>query len=63
MSEEVRQRYTSRKFWLSVAAQALFSVLLVVGKLPPSEYVTLSFLALGGYLAGNVIQHTGGRSG
>lgn len=51
------QRWSSRKFLSCMGWQAVFTVLLIIDKLPPETYLLLTGITLGGYLAGNVAHH------
>lgn len=59
MNDDVKQRWSSRKFWAAMAWQAAMVGLLVAGILPAEPFVAITYLLLGGYFAGNVIQHIG----
>lgn len=56
ITEELKKRLTSRKFWAVMFWQIVFTVLLWYGKLPVESYVSLTWLILGGYLLANVAQ-------
>ncbi|WP_046079664.1 hypothetical protein [Halomonas sp. HG01] len=53
---EVAARWSSRKFWSAMAWQAVMVWLLIAGHLPVEVFETLTWLLLGGYIAGNVAQ-------
>jgi len=52
----IPERWTSRKFVAAMGWEAVFVALLWVGKLPVEAFITLTFLALGGYFMGNLAQ-------
>lgn len=57
MDTTLSDKLTSRKLWLAVFFEILFTILLCYGKLPTSVYESLSYMLLGGYIAGNVAQN------
>lgn len=56
MSDDLKARLTSRKFWAVMFWQAAFCGLLWAGKLPVDAFVSLTWLILGGYLLANVAE-------
>lgn len=53
---EIIDRYTSRKFWVAVAFEIVFTALMCYGKLPVATFESLTYLLLGGYFISNVTQ-------
>jgi len=51
----------SRKLWLYVVWQVIWSVFLWFGKLTPEAYANLSGMGLIGYMGGNVGEHFANR--
>jgi len=49
-------KYISRKFWLAVVFQTVFTIMLCYGKLPVSAFENLTYMLLGGYFISNVTQ-------
>lgn len=49
-------KYTSRKFWMAVVFQIVFTVMLCNDKLPPVVFESLTYMLLGGYFISNVTQ-------
>lgn len=50
-------RWTSRKFAAVMFWQGVMVVLLWNDKLPPEAFVSVTWVLLGAYVAGNVAQH------
>jgi hypothetical protein len=61
MTEESRQRWSSRKFWTMNVWLAVFVGLLVLGYLSKEVFSMLAGGTLGTYLCANVAQHIWGR--
>ena len=59
MKDDAKQRWSSRKFWAAMVWQGVMVGLLAKGALPEEPFVAITYLILGGYFAGNVIQHLG----
>jgi hypothetical protein len=57
MEKKITERWSSRKFLAAMFWQFVMVVLLWADKLPSEAFVTITFLILGGYFAGNVAQH------
>jgi len=57
VSEEVKTRWSSRKFWSAMIWQAVFTVMFGLGVLPEEAFVALTYLLLGGYFVSNTSQH------
>lgn len=49
-------KYTSRKFWMAVVFQGVFTAMLCYGKLPAPVFENLTYMLLGGYFISNVTQ-------
>jgi hypothetical protein len=49
-------KYTSRKFWMAVVFQIVFTTMLCYGKLPAPVFENLTYMLLGGYFISNVTQ-------
>lgn len=49
-------RWTSRKFWAAMFWEGVMVWLLWSGKLPVEAFQSLTWLLLGGYFLGNVVQ-------
>lgn len=49
-------KYTSRKFWMAVVFQIVFTTMLCNDKLPPAVFESLTYMLLGGYFISNVTQ-------
>lgn len=54
--DTIADRYTSRKLWIAVVFEIIFTILVCYGKLPTSVFESLSYLLLGGYFVSNVSQ-------
>lgn len=52
----MNSKFTSRKFWLSVASILLLTALLSFDKLPPNVFENLMGLTISLYLASNIGQ-------
>jgi hypothetical protein len=52
----IAERWSSRKFLAAMFWQAVMVALLWAGVLPSEAFVAVTYLILGGYLAGNVAQ-------
>jgi len=53
----VAQRWSSRKFLAVMFWQGVMTALLWHDKLPSEAFVSITWVLLGGYVAGNVAQH------
>ena len=53
---DAKVRWSSRKFWTMIFWQAVFTLLLCIGKIPESTFEAVTYLLLGGYLVSNVAQ-------
>ena len=49
-------KYASRKFWVAVVFQCVFTIMLCYGKMPISAFESLTYMLLGGYFISNVTQ-------
>ena len=49
-------KFTSRKFWLAVVFQSVFTAMMYFGKMPPDIFENLAYMILGGYFISNVSQ-------
>lgn len=49
-------KFTSRKFWLALVFQSVFTAMLYFGKMPPDIFENLTYMILGGYFISNVSQ-------
>lgn len=49
-------KYTSRKFWMAVIFQLIFTAMLCYGKMPIGAFENLTYMLLGGYFISNVTQ-------
>lgn len=49
-------RFTSRKFWVAVVFQLIFTAMMGFGKMPIDAFENLTYLLLGGYFISNVTQ-------
>lgn len=56
MASEIATRWSSRKFAAAMVWQGVMTGLLWFEKLPTEAYVTVTWLILGGYFVGNVVQ-------
>ncbi|SES15290.1 hypothetical protein SAMN04487958_10818 [Vreelandella subterranea] len=54
--DDVKQRWSSRKFWAAMFWQLVMVGLLIAGLLPVEVFEALTWLLLGGYFVGNVAQ-------
>jgi hypothetical protein len=53
-------KWSSRKLWLAMFWQGVFTTLLVLGHIPIDPFLSLTWLLLGGYFVGNLLtQHMG----
>lgn len=57
MNAEIKQRWSSRKFWAAMVWEAVMVWLRVQDHLPVDAFVSLTWLLLGGYFVGNVAQN------
>lgn len=48
--------FTSRKLWIAVVFQIVFTVMVYFGKLPTPVFENLTYMLLGGYFISNVTQ-------
>lgn len=53
---DITDKYASRKFWLAVVFQIVFTFMLYSGKMPISAFENLTYMLLGGYFISNVTQ-------
>jgi hypothetical protein len=53
MDTTLSDKLTSRKLWIAVCFEIVFTILLCYGKLPTSVYESLSYMLLGGYYLSN----------
>lgn len=49
-------KYASRKFWVAVVFQIVFTIMLIECKLPAPVFENLTYMLLGGYFISNVTQ-------
>lgn len=49
-------RYASRKFWMAVVFQSIFTAMVACGKMPYAVFENLTYMLLGGYFISNVTQ-------
>jgi hypothetical protein len=49
-------KFTSRKLWVAIAFQIVFTTMLCYGKLPAPAFENLTYMLLGGYFISNVTQ-------
>lgn len=49
-------RYTSRKFWVAVVFQIIFTIMLWTNHMPIGAFENLTYLLMGGYYISNVTQ-------
>jgi hypothetical protein len=55
--EKLTEKWSSRKFVAVMFWQAIMVALLWNDKLPPEAFVSITWVLLGAYVAGNVAQH------
>jgi hypothetical protein len=49
-------KFASRKFWLAVVFQSVFTAMMYFGKMPADIFENLTYMILGGYFISNVSQ-------
>lgn len=49
-------RYASRKFWMAVVFQSIFTAMVAYDKMPYAVFENLTYMLLGGYFISNVTQ-------
>lgn len=49
-------KFASRKFWMAIVFQTVFTAMLYFGKMPIGAFENLTYLLLGGYFISNVTQ-------
>ena len=55
MNDEIKTRWSSRKYWSAMVWQIVFTILVVKKVVTGDTYATLTFITLGGYYAANVM--------
>lgn len=61
MTQEMIQRWSSRKFWTMVVASVVFTGLLIAGIIDGALYATLILPTIGSYFASNVTASIWGK--